>query len=209
MSLPLVFLLILCVTPLFFGRVRQLPGWLALQGLALAWYGLTDGIASAGMSTHDIVTAIEVVLLRAILAPWLFNRMLQRRNEPDLELMPSNLFTWGIAAGLIALTFEFALATSSGSDVLVLGVVSAAVVLSLLLLSTNATPPAQLAALLYLETALALFETLLPEAWPLPAHLAVSATFVLTVGIGCWLLSHAGTASLPVTETAGRDKGLG
>lgn len=206
MNLPLVFLLILCVTPLFFGRMRQLPGWLALQGLALAWYGLTD---NPEMSVHDVATAAEVVFLRAILAPWLFKRMLARRNEPDLELMPSNLFTWGIAIGLIALAFEFAQATSSGADVLILGVVSAAVAMSFLLLSTNATPPAQLASLLYLETALALFETLLPEAWPLPAHIAVSAVYVLTVSIGCWLLSHASTASVLGSPSAPRHKELG
>lgn len=209
MKLPLVFLLILCITPLFFGRMRQLPGWLSFQALALAWYGLTDGPQGKAISMHDLLTAAEVVVLRAVLAPWLFSRMLARRNEPDLELMPSNLFTWGIAVSLIALAFEFAQATSSGTDAFVLGVVSTAVVISLLLLSTNATPPAQLAALLYLETALALFETLLPEAWPLPAHLAVSATYVLTVSIGCWLLSHASTASFSMAEKAARDKGLG
>jgi hydrogenase-4 membrane subunit HyfE len=107
-KLPLVFLLILCITPLFFGRMRQLPGWLSFQALALAWYGLTDGPQGKAISMHDLLTAAEVVVLRAVLAPWLFSRMLARRNEPDLELMPSNLFTWGIAVSLIALAFEFA-----------------------------------------------------------------------------------------------------
>lgn len=192
MNLALVFLLILCVTPLFFGRTRQLPGWLMLQGLALAWYSLTD---QAEPTLHDIFTALEILLLRAVIAPWMISQMLVRRQEPDLELMPSNLFTWGIAIGLIALSFEFAQAVASDGDVLILGVVAAAVAMALLLLSTNDTPPTQLVALLYLETALALFETLLPEAWPLPAHIAVSSVYVLTVAIGCWLLSHANTVT--------------
>ena len=66
--------------------------------------------------------------------------------------------------------------------------VGATVAVSLLLLSTNDSPPAQLVALLFLENALALFELLLPERWPLPVHLALVAVYLLSVGVGGWLI---------------------
>ena len=43
-------------------------------------------------------------------------------------------------------------------------------------------------ALLFLENALALFELLLPERWPLPVHLALVAVYLLSVGVGGWLI---------------------
>jgi hypothetical protein len=53
---------------------------------------------------------------------------------------------------------------------------------------------AQLVALLFMENALALFESLMPEPWPLPVHLLISAVYVLTVSIGSWLVSDAPTS---------------
>jgi hydrogenase-4 membrane subunit HyfE len=44
----------------------------------------------------------------------------------------------------------------------------------LLLLASNDSPAAQLVAVLFMENAIALFESLLPEPWPLPVHVALS-----------------------------------
>jgi hydrogenase-4 component F len=58
-------------------------------------------------------------------------------------------------------------------------------------LATNQNRMAQLVALLFMENALALFESLLPEPWPLPVHLSISTVYVLTVWVGSWLVSAA------------------
>ena len=185
MNLALVAFMMVSATPVFFSRLSQMPLWLVLQGLALAWFGL---VQHGALSEHAVVGAIEVVLLRGVLAPWLYARMMRLRDEPDVGLMPSNLFTWALAALLISLAFRFADAIPSEGDMLTLGVIASFVVMALFLLSTNDRGPAQLVALLYLENAILLFESLLPGGWPLPAHIAVSTVYVLSVGIGCWLL---------------------
>ncbi len=78
---------------------------------------------------------------------------------------------------------------------LTLGVVGATVAVALLLLATNDSPPAQLVALLFMENAIALFESLLPEPWPLPVHGALSAIYLLTVGVGGWLIGAPAAAA--------------
>ncbi|MNT57833.1 hypothetical protein D3C72_1952350 [compost metagenome] len=104
--------------------------------------------------------------------------------------MPSNLFTWAIAISLIVLAFEFGAPAMSDRQAFTLGVVGATVAVALLVLSTNNSPPAQLVAVLFMENALALFESLLPRSWPLPVHVALSVIYLLTVGIGTWLIGR-------------------
>ena len=48
-----------------------------------------------------------------------------------------------------------------------------------------------------MENALALFESLFPEPWPLPVHGALSAIYLLTIIVGTWLI---GTPDVPVVE---------
>ena len=86
-----------------------------------------------------------------------------------------------------------------------LGVVGATVAVALLVLSTNNSPPAQLVAVLFMENALALFESLLPEPWPLPVHATLSAIYLLTAGVGSWLVGaqepgETGPPKLPAKE---------
>jgi hydrogenase-4 membrane subunit HyfE len=68
------------------------------------------------------------------------------------------------------------------------GRVAATVALALLVLATNTAPVAQLVALLFMENAIALFESLHAAAWPLPVHLALSGVYLLTVAVGSWLI---------------------
>ena len=67
--------------------------------------------------------------------------------------------------------------------------------IAFLILATNHEPSAQLVAVLFMENALALFESLLPEPWPLPVHLAVSGVYILTVAVGSWLGREDASAS--------------
>jgi hypothetical protein len=55
-------------------------------------------------------------------------------------------------------------------------------------------------ALLFMENALALLESLMPEPWPLPVHIAVSSVYVGTVAIGSWLIKGHTASSILATQ---------
>lgn len=195
MTLPLIAFLIAAVIPVFFGKLRSAPFWLGLQALALGWNVVAE---SGTLTAHTAVALAEVLVVRALVAPWLLRRAIRLRGEPNLDLMPSNLFTWAVAVALIVLAFEFGAPAMSDRQALTLGAVAATVAVALLLLSTNNAPPAQLVAVLFMENALALFESLLPEPWPLPVHGALSIVYLATVGVGGWLIG----VPAPVSTTA-------
>lgn len=202
MTPPLIAFLVATIVPVFFGKIRSAPFWLTLQAGAMAWNTAQHG----DLSMHTAVAMIEVLVVRALIAPRLLRRAIERRGEPNLDLMPSNLFTWAIAIALVVLAFEFAAPAMSDRQALTLGAVGATVAVSLLLLSTNDGAPAQLVAVLFMENAIALFESLLPEPWPLPVHAALSAIYLLTVGVGGWLIATpdpaSGSAVPPPVEEA-------
>jgi hydrogenase-4 membrane subunit HyfE len=200
-TLPLIVFLVAAIIPIFFGRIRSAPFWLTAQAAALAW-----NVAQHGdPSLHTYVALAEVLVVRALIAPRLLRRAIRQRGEPNLDLMPSNLFTWAIAIALVVLAFEFAAPAMSDRQALTLGVVGATVAVSLLLLATNDSPPAQLVAVLFMENGLALFESLLPEPWPLPVHGALSAIYLLVVLVGSWLIAKpdpsAASARAPRSPT--------
>lgn len=198
MTLPLIAFLLATVIPVFFGKTRSAPLWLAMQALALAWNGVAHHGAPSG---HTLMSLLEVLIIRAAVAPVLLRRAIRLRSEPNLDLMPSNLFTWAIAIALVALAFEFGAPDMIDRQAVTLGAIGATVTVALLLLSANSAPPAQLVAVLFMENALALFESLLPEPWPLPVHAALSAIYLGTVGVGSWLIGTSDSA--PVTVIAG------
>lgn len=194
MRLPLILFLLCALVPVFFGKIRVAPFWLALQALALAWMG---AIHHPDWSLHTLATVVEVVLVRALLAPLLLRRAIRLRAEPDTDLMPSNLFTWATAIALIVLAFDFGGAAMADLQALGLGVVGAMVAITLLILSTNNAPAAQLVAVLFMENAIAVFETLLPVPWPLPVHGMLTVVYLVTVGVGSWLIGRAEEAGAP------------
>lgn len=185
MTLPSIIFLAAAVVPIFFGTIRSASVWLTVQAAALAWSVGSPGHASS----HAVASVMEILVIRAILAPQVLRRVVRHRGEPDLDLMPSNLFTWAIGIVLIVLAFEYAAPVLSDHHGLTTGAVGAAVTVSLLLLSTNDSPLAQFVAVLLMENALALFESLLPEPWPLPVHVALTTVYLLTVVVGGWLLA--------------------
>jgi hydrogenase-4 membrane subunit HyfE len=194
MTLPLIVFLVAAVVPVFFGRIGSAPTWLAMQGAALAWTGFAHQGAVSG---HTLIALIEVLLVRASVAPVLLRRAIRQRCEPNRDLMPSNLFAWAIAVSLIVLAFEFGAPDMADQQAMTLGVIGATVAVALLLLSTNRSPPAQLVAVLFMENALALFESLLPEPWPLPIHGMLSAIYLLTVGVASWLIGQPEADPIP------------
>jgi hydrogenase-4 membrane subunit HyfE len=185
MTAALLLFLAAAVVPVFFGRIRSAPFWLVVQAVALGWVGMAqhgDG------SWHAFVALAEVLVVRAVVAPQLLRRAIHRRAEPNGDLMPSNLFAWAIAVALIVLAFEFGAPDMGGQQALTLGAVAATVAVALLLLASNDSPAAQLVAVLFMENAIALFESLQPAPWPLPVHAALSTIYLLTVGVGGWLI---------------------
>lgn len=185
MTFPLIAFLFAAVIPVFFGKIRSAPSWLCLQAFMLGWNVLSHHPLTSPDTLFDL---LEILIVRACMAPLLLRRAIHRRSGPNADLMPSNLFAWAIATALIVLAFEFGGASVTDLGMLTLGVVAATVMIALLILATNASPIAQLVALLFMENALVLFESLLPEPWPLPVHAALGVVYILTVGVGSWLL---------------------
>lgn len=201
MTQPLIVFLVATIVPVFFGKIHSAPIWIAVQALALGWNGLAP---DAEFSGHSFAALLEVLIARAVIAPALLRRAIRLRAEPNLDLMPSNLFAWAIAITLIVLAFGFGASAMADRQALTLGAIGATVAVALLLLSTNDSPPAQLVAVLFMENALALFESLLPEPWPLPLHGALSVIYLATVGLGSWLIgapeSPPPVADIPMAE---------
>lgn len=198
MTAALLLFLAAAVVPVFFGRVQAAPKWLAAQGLALGWITLAQHEA---LSWHALAAGTEVLVVRALLTPGWLRGAIQRRAEPDFELMPSNLFAWSIATALLVLAFQFGAPAMSEQHALTLGVVAATAAVAVLLLASNDAPPAQLVALLILENAIGLFETLLPHPWPLPVHGALSAIYLLTIGVGAWLIGAPDGGPVAAVDT--------
>jgi len=158
---------------------------LSLQALALGWFTLSG---HEDLSLHAVLAGLEVLLIRALLVPCLLHRALHKKPQARISLMPSNLFAWGVAITLIILAFKFGDGARTDLRAMTLGVVAATAMIAFLILSTNHEPAAQLVAVLFMENALALFESMMPQPWPLPVHLGISGVYVLTVAVGSWLV---------------------
>lgn len=173
------------VIPVFFGKLRVVPIWLSLQALTLGWLSLNQ---SAG-GLHALAAGLEILLLRTWLVPHILRGALARHaDSAHLDVMPSNLITWGVAVALLIVAFQFGNGARADLRALTLGVVAATVTLVFLVLATNREPLAQLAALLFLENAIVLFELLLPHPWPLPVHMVLSGVYVGSAAVGAWLV---------------------
>lgn len=199
MTLPLVLCLIATVIPVFFARVGQAPTWLSLQAMALGWIALTP---HEPLDSHAAMAGLEVLVVRAWLAPTLLRRALASAGSAHAELMPSNLFVWGTAIAAVILAFKFGDGARADVRALTLGAVAATTTMAFMILATNPQPGAQLVALMLMENALALFETQSVVPWPLAVHLAVTGVYVLTVGMGCWLVRTSETGTGGAIEEA-------
>lgn len=186
------------VIPVFFGKLRVLPTWLSLQALALGWLSLNQ----AGVGLHALAAGLEILLLRAWLVPHILRRALaQNAHSAQMDVMPSNLITWGVAVALLIVAFQFGDGARADLRALTLGLIAATVTLVFLVLATNREPLAQLGALLYLENAVVLFEHLLPHPWPLPVHLVLSGVYLGSAAVGVWLIRGMQGSTAPTIDT--------
>ncbi len=196
-TLALIACLLATVLPVFFGKLAVTPTWLSLQALALGWISLNK---HHELDFHALEAGLEILLIRAALVPHLLRRTLQGCKAAEHDVMPSNLLTWGVAVTLIIFAFQFGDGARADVRALTLGVIAATVTIAFLLLATNREPMAQLVALLFMENALALFESLMPEPWPLPVHIAISSVYVGTVAVGSWLVRGSEVSSVSTTQ---------
>lgn len=196
-TLPLIACLIATVIPVFFGKLGVTPTWLSLQALALGWITLNQHDT---LDLHALAAGLEILIIRAWLVPHLLRRTLHGTQAAELNVMPSNLFTWGVAVALIILAFKFGDGARADLRALTLGVMAATVTVAFLVLASNREPVAQLVALLFMENAMALFESLMPEPWPLPVHIAVSGVYVGTVAVGSWLIRGQSVVSVLIPQ---------
>lgn len=196
MTLPLILCLVATVIPVFFSRISATPAWLSIQALTLVWI---TALGEEAWSAHAMVSVAEILAIRVLLVPYLLSRAIRKTPQARMSVMPSNLFAWGVAITLIILAFKFGDGAKADYRAVTLGVVAATAMIAFLILATNHEPAAQLVAVLFMENALALFESLMPEAWPIPVHLAVSGVYVLTVTVGSWLV-RGHCAPAPISE---------
>ncbi|HJV25064.1 MAG TPA: hypothetical protein VJ673_05220 [Aromatoleum sp.] len=199
MTLPLILCLVATVIPVFFSRLSATPVWLSIQALTLVWI---TALGEEIWSLHAMMSVAEILVIRVALVPYLLSRAIRKTPQARMSVMPSNLFAWGAAIPLIILAFKFGDGAQADHRALTLGVVAATATIAFLILATNHNPAAQLVAVLFMENALALFESLMPESWPIPVHLAVSAVYVLTAMVGSWLV-RGHCITLPSRETKG------
>lgn len=184
MTSPLLLFLFATLIPVFFAKAHTAPFWLAAQAIALA--GVI--VQHRGYSLHTLTEIGVILIVRAVIASALLHRAIQRRSGPDLKRPPSRLIVWTIGVTLILLVFEFAAPVNLSREAFTLGVVGATLFAALLSLSTNRSAAAQLVAVLFVENALALFESLLSTPWPVAVRSLLDLTFVLTVFVGAWLI---------------------
>lgn len=193
-TIALIACFLASATPIFFGKLRVAPTWLGLQALALGWLALNR----ADSSLHALQAGLEILLLRGWLVPWGLRRALARQAAVQhVDVMPSNLFTWGIAIALIIVAFQFGNGARADLRALTLGVIAAMLTMSFLVLATNREPLAQLVALLFMENTIMLFETQLPHPWPTPVHVVLSIVYLGSAALGLWLAgsAHASTST--------------
>lgn len=188
MIAPLAVFILAVIIPLFLARTASAPGWLSLQAVCLAVIAMT---AHEPFSLHAMMAAGELLLVRAVLVPAIFRRALRQHATARTGLMPSNLFSWSLAMGAVLAAFQFAGGFHGDARSLTVGAVAVAVVSAFLILATNRQLPAQLAALMIMENAVAMFESLLVEPWSLPVHLALGVVYLLTGLVGSWLVRGA------------------
>lgn len=195
-SLLIAFEVVLLV-PLFVATWRTSLLGLSCQGLLLGWFALRHGF-HAGAA--DVLTAIDLIVVRGVLAPLALYRVMRQSNAPQRnDVIPPNLLSWTAAAALVFVAFRFADAAVAGEEAQTLVAVStSAFLLGLLVLSTRSGVFSQIIGALRIENAIALFELGgEPHQESLGIRAGLLALVVLSIGMFRWYLLHLSTEESP------------
>ena len=181
MSYLFVILLLVMIGPLLVGDWRASLFGLALQGILLA--------AIAWRTTHSLapsecIVLVDFVLIRGIGAPLMLGRvMAARKIARRSDIIPVNLLSWALAAGLILASFRVANQLVPHDEVARtrVAVAGAGVLLAMLILATQNSIFSQIVGAIRLENAIALLESGSTHPPSLVVQVALTGVFVLTI----------------------------
>ncbi len=160
MTLYLTGFLIAVFFPLFVSSWRVAFLCVALQGLCTLLVSIDGGIL---FDLDSIVQIMDIICLRFIGVPLVFLWVLRKVSlGREFDLIPANLVTWIIAVGLLILSLSLGPRLYPENLTLTFhaGSVAGAFLVALLILSVQEEPLGQMIGLLFLESALRLFESL-------------------------------------------------
>ncbi len=156
-SLLIAFLLVLLL-PLFIATWRTSLLGLACQGALMGWIAWSS---HPEPTPATVVALVDLIGLRALLAPILLYRVLRGQGAPRRnDVIPPNMFSWTVAVVLVLLAFQFAdqAVPRESEQQTFVAVSAAALLLGFMVLSTQSVPFSQVVGALRIENALALFE---------------------------------------------------
>jgi hypothetical protein len=182
MRLPLMLFLLAAVVPVFFGKVRAAPFVAGRAGLALAWIGADA--ARRRLACMPLAAMHRGAGRAGADGARLLRRAIRQRSEPNLDLMPSNLFTWAIGIALWCWPSTSAAPAMSDVPALTLGVVAAWWPCPCCCWPPTTRRRRSWWRCCSWKTPSACSSRCCPTPWPLPVHGALSAIYLLTVGVG-------------------------
>ena len=202
----LIAFMIALLVPLFVGKWRTSLLGLAMQGalmasIALRQHGVRLSVASA-------VTAIDLVVLRAVALPVALYLVLRRQNAPARnDVIAPNLFSWAMALALVAVAYRTAdiLVPLEGDEQALAAVACAAFLLGMFILSTARGTVSQIIGLMRIENAIALFELgSLSDHTSLGIRVGQTAIMLISIGFYRWYLVGLAREepAAPARETA-------
>lgn len=203
MSTLLMALLLAMVLPLFLGSWRASLFGLCCQGLLMAWLVVESHPHLS--SADDLLTLVDFVLVRGLVAPFFLYQVLTAREATARnEVIPPNLLSWTLAGGFVLVGFNFASAMvpEAGDERQTVAVATAGMLLAFLVLSSQSGPFSQMVGALRFENALALFELggTSHHEESILVHAGQLVVFLLTIGLFRWYLETVEpTALAPVT----------
>ena len=199
-SLVIAFVVVLLV-PLFVANWRTSLFGLALQGVLL--YAIAARIEGPERSIESVVTFVDLIVVRALIAPGVLYRVLHSRSARERVVLPPNMLAWTAAIGLVILAFRVssALVPADGDDRTLVGAVASAVFLGFLVLASRVGVFSQVMGALRIENAVALFELSNgPHAGSVGIHIAETALAVTSIGLFGWYLARMAPSPVDSVE---------
>jgi hydrogenase-4 membrane subunit HyfE len=147
------------MVPLFVASWRLSLFGLAVQGLLMAWIGYE--LHPTLDSVSDWAQMIDLVIVRGLGAPIALYAVLRAQHASARnDVIPPNLMSWTLAIVLVLVAFRFAdmLVPGDGDEHSFVAAACAAVLLGLLVLSTQTGPFSQMVGALRIENGIAMFE---------------------------------------------------
>lgn len=204
MAALLIAFLVIAVVPLLAASWRTSLLGLSLQGFLLGWIAWR---VHGHLSAPAVLSLVDLLLLRAIVAPRALYQVLSTHHAPRRnDVIPSNLFSWALVAALVFVSFRFgaAILKTDFANALHLATATAALLLGMFVLSSQNSMFTQIIGLFRIENAIALFELMSPHQFLIPVQVGVSCIFLLTILYASRFLRNA---MQHVSDPQGDDEG--